>query len=287
MKKLIVTASILCLIMIATINGMSQANVDYGSNNGKYLTVKGVKLYYEEYGQGTPLFLLHGGLSSIKGMASLIPKLSEHFKVIVIDAPGQGRSEQLNVLSFQGMAATYSKMIDVLKFDSIYLYGFSVGAITAMHLAADRPDKVKRAVFHSGVSDLDGYNELFYNSHEMTVQDIERDGQWWLTEHLKRSPQGDQWKKFINDLRGMWIPHEFITDVKLASIKCSTLITQGDKDMIKLEIAVEMKKLIPASQLCVLPNTTHFVLSENPELLLDILVPFFQDKKNRAFELTY
>jgi hypothetical protein len=46
----------------------SQAPISYGSNNGKYLSVNGVKLYYEEYGAGTPLLLIHGGLSSIEGL---------------------------------------------------------------------------------------------------------------------------------------------------------------------------------------------------------------------------
>src|ERR1700730_19427673 len=72
----------------------SQNGIPYGSNNGKYQNVNGLKLYYEEYGKGTPLLLIHGGLSSIKDVALLIPELSKKFRVIAVDCPGYGRSEQ-------------------------------------------------------------------------------------------------------------------------------------------------------------------------------------------------
>jgi pimeloyl-ACP methyl ester carboxylesterase len=279
--------TVLCLFVALGIQSLGQSKIDYGSNKGKYLTVNNTKIYYEEYGHGTPLFLLHGGLSSIKGFTTVIPELANHFKVIAIDAPGQGRSEQLETLSFQGMAATYSKMIDLMKLDSVYVYGFSVGGVTALHLAADRPDKVKRLIVHSVVNHLNGYNEQFYNSNEMTVEDIERDGQWWLSEHLKRSPQPDKWKKFINDLRQMWIPQQFISDNKLESIKIPVMLLQGDQDMIKFSNTLHMHTLMQNSQLCILPGTTHFVLWENPELILSVITPFLVRKEKRKFELTY
>lgn len=258
----------------------------YGSNNGKYLTVSNIKVYYEEYGKGTPLLLLHGGLSTIKGLAPIIPGLAAHYRVIAIDAPGQGRSEQMEVLSFKGMAAIYAQMIDALQLDSAYVYGFSVGGITALHLAASNPAKVKRTIVHSAVNHLDGYNELFYNSHEMTVADMERDGQWWIQSHIKNNPQPDKWKKFINDLRQMWIPHEFVDDATLKSIRTPVMIVQGDGDMIKLENAVKLKTLIPGSQLCILPNATHFVLNENPDLLKEALITYLQNKPKNKFELS-
>lgn len=272
---------------LLTANSNAQSKIDYGSNKGKTISIDGVKIYYEEYGKGVPLMLLHGGLSSIKGFSPVIPELSKHFRVIAIDAPGQGRSEQLPVLSFQGMANVYSRMIDLMKLDSVYVYGFSVGGITAFHLAADRPDKVKRTVAQSAVNRLDGYNEQFYNSNEMTVEDVERDAQWWLKEHLKRNPQPGKWKKFINDLRQMWIPHQFISDEKLARITNPILVVQSDRDMIKYDNAIHMVSLMPGGQLGILPGATHFILHENPELVLSVITPFLQGKKNKPFELAY
>lgn len=262
------------------------ATVPYGSNNGSYVKAGNARIYYEEYGKGVPLLLFHGGLSSIKGLASIIPALSQHYRVIAIDAPGQGRSEQIDTLSFKNMAAVYAQITEALQLDSVYVYGFSVGGITALHFAANNPDKVKRTIVHSAVNHLDGYNELFYNSHEMTVADMERDGQWWIQSHIKKNPQPDKWKKFINDLRQMWIPHEFVEEATLKSIRTPVMIVQGDGDMIKLESAVKLKTLIPGSNLCILPNATHFVLDENPDLLKEALISYLQNKPKNKFALS-
>jgi pimeloyl-ACP methyl ester carboxylesterase len=88
------------IISIAiSIQSMSQTGIPYGSNKGKYQTVNGIKLYYEEYGKGVPLLLIHGGLSSMKDFAMIIPELSKKFRVIAVDCPGQGRSEQADTVS--------------------------------------------------------------------------------------------------------------------------------------------------------------------------------------------
>lgn len=94
MKKALLSAVTGIYFVIHTAMCFAQASIPYGSNDGKYGSVKGVKIYYEEYGQGTPLLLIHGGLSSSESFAPLIPDLSRKFRVIVVDCPGQGRSEQ-------------------------------------------------------------------------------------------------------------------------------------------------------------------------------------------------
>src|SRR5215212_8452224 len=76
--------------------------IEYGSNNGKQLSIFNKKIYYEEYGQGTPLILLSGGglNRSIKDFANCIPGLAGHYRVIAPDTPGQGRSEQADTLTY-------------------------------------------------------------------------------------------------------------------------------------------------------------------------------------------
>lgn len=276
--------SLMCSIALTT---YSQRNINFGSNNGTYLIVDGKKIYYEEYGKGTPLLMLHGGLSSISGLRTIIPALSRHFRVIAIDAPGQGRSEQSDSLSFQIMSKVYSSMIDQLRLDSVYVYGFSLGGIVALHLAADRPDKVKLVVAHSVATHRDGYNESFGNSDLMTAQDIEQHGQWWLEGHKKRSPEPEKWKKFITDLRSIWIPHQFVPKQKLQAIIAPCLFLLGDQDMIKLDHAIAVQQSVKQGQLCILPNTTHFSLFENPQDVINILLPFLQRTSKKPFEFTY
>ena len=81
------------------------------------------QIYYEEYGKGTPLILLQGGMGSIEDFALCIPELSKHFRVIAPDTPGQGRSELADSMSYELMAAYISKLIDILKLDSAYVMG--------------------------------------------------------------------------------------------------------------------------------------------------------------------
>lgn len=277
------------LILFLAISGacIAQESINYGSNNGSYITIDNTKLYYEEYGEGIPLMLFHGGLSSIKGFSNVIPELADHFKVIAVDAPGNGRSEQADSVSFQLMADSYSRMIDALELDSVYVYGYSLGGITALHLAADRPETVKMVVAHSVSNHLEGYNEGFAGTPEMTPEIIEEYAQWWLDGHLERTPQPGKWKKYIENLQDVWYPKQFISDDKLQHIQASLLILQGDRDLIEFDHAIYMYQMIKNSQLCILPGTSHFSLWENPDLVLDVITPYFLRKPKVEYELSY
>src|SRR4051812_29251632 len=122
--------------------------IEYGSNNGRYIIINNRKIYYEEYGQGNPLLLLSGGgiNRSIRDFGKCIPGLSKHYRVIVPDTPGQGRSEQTDSLSYDLLTDSMSQLIDSLKIDSAYVMGWSDGAIVGLLLADRRPDKIKKAI---------------------------------------------------------------------------------------------------------------------------------------------
>ena len=127
---------------------LAQKKIHYGSNNGKYLVIFNKKIYYEEYGQGTPLILLEGGMKSISDFSLVIPELSKHFRVIAPDDPGQGRSEMLDTMTYDLLAEYVSKLIDILKLDSAYLMGWSDGGIAGLILATKRPEKIKKLIHH-------------------------------------------------------------------------------------------------------------------------------------------
>lgn len=285
MKREIVCMLLTCLVLMNTIC-FSQSNIPYGSNNGKYQNVNGVKLYYEEYGKGTPLLLIHGGLSSIEGLASLIPELSKKFRVIAVDCPGQGRSEQASHLSYQLMSDYFSKMIDLLKFDSVYVFGYSDGGNVALLMAADRPDKVKKAAAFAAASNTSGYYPYVTTAlSQLSPETIEKQYQWWLDPHLERTPQKDKWKKFIQDFAMMCTTPEIVSESKLKSIRTKVLIVQGDNDIVKPEHAVELHQSIKGSQFCIIPAASHFVLFEKPELLNLIAIEFFE-KEAKLFDWT-
>jgi len=84
MKFAVAIVVSLCLSLLAE----GQSNIVYGSNNGTYISIFNTKIYYEEYGKGTPLLLLQGGMGSIADFKLCIPELSKHFRVILPDRPG-------------------------------------------------------------------------------------------------------------------------------------------------------------------------------------------------------
>jgi len=281
MKKALLTALIVAHFVVQNTTCVAQANIPYGSNNGKYQNVYGVKLYYEEYGQGTPLLLLHGGLGSIENLAPLIPDLSKKFRVIAVDCPGQGRSEQSEYLSYQLMADYFSKMIDQLRLDSVYIFGYSDGGNVALLMAADRPDKVKKAVAFAAASHTSGYHPYVTASlDQLNPETVEKNYQWWLDPHLQRTPQKDKWRKFINDFAKMCATPEIVPDEKLQRIGTKVMIIQGDNDIVKPEHAVKLHKSIKGSQFCVIPAASHFVLLERPEILNLMAIEFFEKEPN-------
>lgn len=140
MKRL---AILVFVFAILCFKGNGQ-EISYGSNQGKHISLSGTKIYYEEYGSGVPLLLLHGGFGSIHDFQEVIPELADHFRVIAIDSPGHGRSEQADSLSFELMSSYCSELIDAFKLDSVYIIGYSDGGITALLLAEKRPDKIKK-----------------------------------------------------------------------------------------------------------------------------------------------
>ncbi len=275
-KKL--TIVFFLLLTFYRFQAMAQNAIDYGSNNGKYVSVYGSKIYYEEYGNGVPLLLLHGGLSSMQSFSNLIPELSKHFRVIVTDAPGEGRSEGPDSISYKLLAVYASKLIDMLKLDSVYVYGFSLGGNTALQLAADRPDKVKLTVVHSAVYHYNGFGPGF-GGDKVTPEMMEVQPKVWLEDHLKKSPQKEKWKAHVRSVAKMMATRDIISEDRLKQIKSPVLIVQGDNDLITPEHAIQMHRLIKGSQLCIMPGTTHFVLWENPELIENAVLAFLHKRE--------
>ena len=269
----------LVLIFLLPFSFLVHAQIIYGSNNGKYLTIKGIKVYYEEYGKGIPLLLLHGGFGSIHDFQNVIPELSKHFRVIAMDSPGQGRSEQADSISYQLYADYYSDFIDLMKLDSVYVIGWSDGGNFAMLLSYDRPDKVKKVIISGADASTDGYQPgLLDFIKNWTLKAAEIDNKDWIDDFKKKSPNKDNWQKTFLDIQKMWLKKVVITDEKLSQIKSKFLIVLGDRDAQTLEHGIFLYRKIKGSEFCVLPNTTHNVFKEKPELINNIAIGFFAEK---------
>lgn len=253
--------------------------IQYGSNNGKYISINNTKVYYEEYGKGTPLLLIHGGTVSINCFRKVIPDLSKQFRVIAVDTPGHGRSQQADSMSYQLMADYFSKFIDELKLDSLYVVGWSDGGIITILLSADRPDKIKRAIVSGAQFDHSGYTESgkqFVYSFSPDV--VEKGWGSWVKNYRENAYKGNDWRDFISDLKKMWDEKTYVPYDKVKRITARFLIVLGDRDIISIAHGNEMYNSIKGSEFLVLPNTTHSVFNERPELFNKVGIEFLTKK---------
>jgi pimeloyl-ACP methyl ester carboxylesterase len=278
MKKIL---EFLFILILCTSCNTETKTFEYGSNNGRQIEINGKKVYYEEYGQGTPLLLLSGGglNRSIKDFGKCIPELSKHYRVIAPDTPGQGRSEQTDSLSYDLLTDFMSQFIDSLNADSVYVMGLSDGAIVALLLAEKRSDKVNKVIAVGANNGTRGFtipagfslDSVKIPTLEGWARYHEKDIEWYNT----LTPKKD-WRKMATNLNLMWYGKEYFSTSVYDNIKIPTMIVLGDRDDISIEHGLEMYRLIKNSQYCVLPNTTHEVFDERPELITTIAIDFFK-----------
>lgn len=256
-------------------------DIKYGSNNGNFLNIRGTKLYYEEYGKGMPVILLHGGFGSISDFKKFIPGLSENYRVIVPDAPGQGRSDHADsVISYRLMEEYYSAMTDQLIPDSAYVIGWSDGGVAALLLAVNRPDKIKKVIAAGANYRADGVKKEVIEFNESKLCNIEwaeANNKAWIEKYKNMSPQND-WKRYLSETKLMWSEEEYFPKADLEKINIPVLLIYGDKDVITKEHEDVIHSSIRNSKLQILPNTSHNIFAEQPELLIKIADEFFNLK---------
>lgn len=141
--------AVLFAIILVSCNNQKEDKIDYGSNQavGKYADVNDIKIYYETYGEGEPLLLLHGNGGSIEGFINQIPELSKHFKVIAVDSRAQGRTTDSDQeITYALMASDMATLIDKLNLGKVNVVGWSDGGIIGLELAYAYPEKVLKVV---------------------------------------------------------------------------------------------------------------------------------------------
>jgi len=255
-----------------------RTKAEHPSTEGKRITISGRKIYYEEYGQGVPLLLLSGGgiSRSIKDFEKCIPSLSEHFRIIAPDTPGQGKSEQLDSMSYEILTNCMSGLLDSLKMDSAYVMGWSDGGIVGILLAEKRPDKVRKVIAVGANNGLKPAIPPNYSPEPMPIDEWAKHNKEAIEEYVRILPR--DWRRLVNDLNTMWYADEYFSKSIYGRITIPVMIVLGDRDDIITEHGLEMHRLIKGSEFCVLPNTRHEVFAERPDLISKIAIDFFSNK---------
>ena len=124
------------------------------------IKVNGVNLYYEEYGEGKPILLIHGNSESLDIFDKLIPELSKEYKVYAIDMRCHGKSEKTKQISYDLLSEDIVAFINELKLEKPIIYGFSDGGIEALIIAYRYPKLLSRIIISGANINPDGINGI-------------------------------------------------------------------------------------------------------------------------------
>lgn len=238
----------------------------YGQNPkaGKFINSKGTAIYYETYGSGEPLVLLHGNGGSIASFANQIPEFSKKYKVIAVDTRGQGKSTDLitQKFTYELFADDIKNLLDSLGLKQVTIVGWSDGGNTGLILASKYPNYVKKLVTMGANLDPSD-SSLSKKILETTKKDLAR-----LKSENKPVDQVT-----IRLLEMLLVePNIKVEDLK--SIEAQTLVMAGEKDLILENHTRFISANIPNATLLILKKQTHFVPEENPTVFNKAVLDF-------------
>lgn len=269
------------ILLIAKSVKAQQDGVQYGNNPNAahYLKMAdNTKIYYEVYGKGRPIVLLHGGLfGDISEYEKLIPKLSQHFRVIAIETRGHGRSEiGEQLFTYELMAHDAYTIIKHETSDSTIVIGFSDGAVIAITLTLAHPEMIRKMVFAGGNVSLGDYRQgVKENLKNLTGESMERDYPDFVKDRKKMMPQPERWDDFVEKLKNAWLNQTPVEAAQLKTIICPVMVVGGDRDQYNsINNFFNTYKLLPHASLAIIPNSDHIVFYRRPDLMENIIIPF-------------
>jgi pimeloyl-ACP methyl ester carboxylesterase len=255
--------------------------------NGKVIPVNDLNIYYEEYGSGKPIVLLHGGFSSSSSWAGSIPAFAENYRVIALDSRAHGRTNNpQGRLSYKLMAEDTAAFCKALGLEKPALVGWSDGGQIALEIGMNFPELASGLVvggawyklsehYLNSVKDL-GYEAP--NTLNVEVFNAFLDNLGIREEFESPHHHGEGYLLTL----AQQLVTPFLTDLNYSAedfckILASTLILMGDRDfLIPLEQAFDMYRQIPNAELAVSPNTSHGFPMSHTERFNSLVLDFLQ-----------
>jgi len=291
MKNLFQTGKILKSVLLFAIimfaAAQSKAQQLKPAESG-YAPVNGLKIYYEVYGEGKPLILLHGAFMTIEtNWGQLIPELSKTRKVIAVELQGHGHTPFSDrKLDQATLASDVEGVMKHLKVDSADVVGYSMGGSIAYKLTIQSPKRVKKLVIISSTYKSTGWKpeiagafknmkpEMFANTPMKTAYDAV-------------APDKTKWTKFIEQMIVFAGTTFDMGDANIAKITSPVLIIAGDNDGLdKVELSKTYQLLggdkfadmgpMPKSHLAIVPGQGHVSLMMQTKTILAYLNDFLK-----------
>jgi len=290
MKNLFKGGSLLkSTLLIAIVFAAYQSNGQQNKpSNSGYAPVNGIKVYYEIYGEGNPIILLHGAFFTIDmNWGELIPELSKTRKVIALEMQGHGHTAFSDrELSITTLASDVEKLMDYLKIDSADVAGFSMGGSVAYQFAVQTPKRLRRLVIISSTYKTDGWLPIVNTTFKNFKPEF-FDNSPLKTAYDAVAPDKTKWTKFLQQMFAfVQVPFN-VGDSNIAKIAAPVLIISGDNDGLdKIELMKTYNLLgggvsadlspMPKSHLAIVPWQGHVSLMMQTKTILGYLNDFLK-----------
>ncbi len=257
-------------------------------------------MYYEEHGNpdGIPIIFIHGLALSMEMWRPQIEALPSDFRGIFYDVRGHGQSEiDTGQYSIEFFVDELEMLMDEVKLDQAILCGLSMGGYIALRAIERIPDQVTGLILCDTKSQSD--DDQGRINRAIAVRSIEQMGLKGFTlDFLKAILAEDTHKNnpglvqqcydiiIKNDRTGVCgallaLACRTDTTHVLPDIKVPTLIIVGENDGLTTpDMSKDMDKLIPNSELSIIPDAGHMSNLENPEEFNKTLFEFLKKLEN-------
>ena len=234
---------LLVVSMLSELSSYAQQPLTPASSG--YAPVNGSKIYYEVYGAGEPIVLLHGAYMTINSnWSELIPILSKTRKVIALELEGHGHTPlSQRALTYQVLASDVAAVLGYLKIDSADILGFSYGGTVAYQFAIQQPAMTKKLIIISSTYKSEGWLGIMYTMLSGLKPDA-FDNTPLKFEYIKVAPDTSNWHKFIEKMLKFSAEKFNLGEDNIKNLKAPVLLIMGDNDGTDKKILAETYSLL-------------------------------------------
>jgi pimeloyl-ACP methyl ester carboxylesterase len=288
MKNFLKTHNLKVILLIAIVMSTTFQSIaqQIKPSESGYAPVNGIKVYYEVYGKGMPIILLHGAFYTIEmNWEQIIPELSKTRKVIAIEFQGHGHSPYSDrKLDIVTLATDVEEVMDYLKVDSADVAGYSMGGSVAYQFAIQYPKRLRKLVIISSTYKTSGWLPIG-NTALKDFKPEYFDNTPIKTAYDAVAPDTTKWTKFLQQMINFVRESFDCGDSNIAKITSPVLLISGDNDGTdKIELMKTYKLLgggvfadmqpMPKSHLAIVPSQGHVSLMMQTKTILGYLDGF-------------
>jgi pimeloyl-ACP methyl ester carboxylesterase len=244
-----------------------------------YVSHDGARIYYQTYGAGPPVVLLHGGLASSRYWGGQIRALiADHHRAILIDSRGHGRSSRDGrPYTYELMASDVAAVMNALKVRRAAVVGWSDGAIIGLVMALHEPERLTRVFAFAANMDPSGVK-----ANVLTNPTFARFMREAAADYAAVSPTPPGFADFAAAINRMWDTEPNYRAADLARITSPVAIVDGDHDeAIKREHTEYLAEVIPGARLIILHDVSHFAMLQDPAQFNAAMLDFLDGRRVR------